>query len=226
MRVVVGDEPRYNVYYPATGCLGNNLGEEDMQLSQLNKPKRDYYVGQTVQLSIKGYRKGEYTIKALGGGPLLNHYVCQHVSDDDEVEIDIGKVLREIAKVKPPTPALSPVIRQVARYKFIVPHTGEEKTTTYIVPGPAWDTVKQTVVYVLRIDPEKTSFVHVDGLADPRSKCHLRRCTQKELPNPEAYEQYMTLINTAKDMKKNPSKYKPSAVRLLQRAHETATARI
>ena len=44
---------------------------------------------------------------------------------------------------------------------------------------------------------------------NPRSKCHLRKCTEEELPNLNAYKEHRRLLELANDMRDNPRKYIP-----------------
>ena len=98
--------------------------------------------------------------------------------------------------------------KELARHKWTNPLTDEEKWTEYVIPGPAWDTVFKRVVHVLRVDPEDWSYMHLEDNDNPRSKCHLRKCTEEEL-NLKAYKEHRRLLELANDMRDNPRKYVP-----------------
>ena len=101
-----------------------------------------------------------------------------------------GKKKKTVApRVTPPDqheeeadrPALHPPCKIMLTYNFTDPQTDEVKETAYLVPGPAWDTIKDRIVWVIHYDPSDRAFLLLDDVNTPhRSRCHIRAATQRE----------------------------------------------
>ena len=76
---------------------------------------------------------------------------------------------------------LHPPCKIMLTYNFTDPKTDEVKETGYLVPGPAWDTVRNQIVWVLHFDPRDRAYLLVDDVQTPRrSRCHVRAATKRE----------------------------------------------
>ena len=66
-------------------------------------------------------------------------------------------------------------------YKFTPPSGGPSRDTGFLVPGPAWDTVIDQLVWVIHRDPTNHSYLLLDNITFPRrSREHIRACTERE----------------------------------------------
>lgn len=92
------------------------------------------------------------------------------------------------ARTAPPSPSESeeviahPAVKIFLTYKFQPPNGGPPRDTGFLVPGPAWDSVADEVVWVIHRDPTNHAYLLLENVDFPRrSRDHIRACTQREL---------------------------------------------
>jgi hypothetical protein len=66
-------------------------------------------------------------------------------------------------------------------YAWTDPHTDQSRETGFLVPGAAWDSIRNEIVFVIHFDPLDHNFLLLDHTVVPRrSRCHIRACSDDE----------------------------------------------
>ena len=66
-------------------------------------------------------------------------------------------------------------------YMWTHPETDEPHETGFLVPGPAWDTIRKEQVFVIHFDPLDHNYLLLDHTEVPRrSRTHIRACREEE----------------------------------------------